>query len=84
MPAKAGDMGSIPALGRSPREGNGKLLQYSCQGSPMDRGAGGLQSRGLKSVGHDLANKHTAKQIEQRRIYDKDCVLQILEHSLSV
>ena len=32
-------MGLIPGLGRSPGEGNGNLLQYSCLGSPMDRGA---------------------------------------------
>ena len=38
-PANAGDMGSISGLGRSPGEGNGKLLQYSCLGNPMDRGA---------------------------------------------
>ena len=36
---QAGDMGSIPELGRSPGEGNGNLLQYSCLGNPMDRGA---------------------------------------------
>ena len=35
----AGDPGSIPRLGRSPREGIGKPLQYSCQENPMDRGA---------------------------------------------
>ena len=35
----AGDPGSIPGLGRSPGEGNGNLLQYSCLESPMDRGA---------------------------------------------
>ena len=35
----AGDMGSIPGLGRSPGEGNGNPLQYSCLGNPMDRGA---------------------------------------------
>ena len=29
----------IPGLGRSPGEGNGNLLQYSCRGNPMDRGA---------------------------------------------
>ena len=34
-----GDLGSIPELGRSPGEGNGSLLQYSCLGNPMDRGA---------------------------------------------
>ena len=33
------DMGSIPGLGRSPGEGNGKPLQYSCLGNPMDRAA---------------------------------------------
>ena len=33
------DPGSIPGLGRSPGEGNGNLLQYSCLGNHMDRGA---------------------------------------------
>ena len=36
---KAGDMGLIPGLGRSPGEGNGNPLQYSCLRIPMDRGA---------------------------------------------
>ena len=35
----AGDPGSIPGLGRSPGEGNGNPLQYSCLENPMDRGA---------------------------------------------
>ena len=35
---QAGDMGSIPGSGGSPREGNGNPLQYSCLGNPMDRG----------------------------------------------
>ena len=34
-----GDLGSIPGLGRSPREGNGNPLQYSCLENPMDGGA---------------------------------------------
>ena len=33
------DTGSIPGLGRSPGEGNGNSLQYSCLENPMDRGA---------------------------------------------
>ena len=37
--ANAGDAGSIPGSGRSPGEGNGNPLQYSCLGNPMDRGA---------------------------------------------
>ena len=32
----AGDLGSIPGLGRSPEEGNGNPLQYSCLENPMD------------------------------------------------
>ena len=39
LPANAGDSGSILGPGRSPGEGNGKPLQYSCLGNPMDRGA---------------------------------------------
>ena len=42
LPASAGDtrdVGSIPVLGRFPGGGNVALLQYSCLGSPMDRGA---------------------------------------------
>ena len=38
-PTNAGDVGSIPGSGRSPGEGNGNPLQYSCLGIPMDRGA---------------------------------------------
>ena len=37
--AAAGDVGSSPESGRSPGEGNGNPLQYSCLGNPMDRGA---------------------------------------------
>ena len=37
--ASAGDMGSIPGSGRSPGEGNGNPLQFSCLGNPMDWGA---------------------------------------------
>ena len=35
----AGDLGSIPGLGRFPGEGNGNPLQYSCLENPMDGGA---------------------------------------------
>ena len=38
-PANAGDVNSIPGLGRSPGEGDGNPLQYSCLENPMDRGA---------------------------------------------
>ena len=39
LPANAGDVGSVSGLGRSPGEGNGNSLQYSCLGNCMDRGA---------------------------------------------
>ena len=35
----AGDLGSIPGLGRCPGAGNGNPLQYCCLENPMDRGA---------------------------------------------
>ena len=35
----AGDPGSIPGLGRSPGEGDGYPLQYSCLENPMDGGS---------------------------------------------
>ena len=38
-PTNAGDLGSMPGLGRSPGDGNGNPLQYSCLENPMDRGA---------------------------------------------
>ena len=38
-PANVGEAGSILGSGRSPGEGNGNPLQYSCLGNPMDRGA---------------------------------------------
>ena len=42
LPANAGDLrdtGSIPGSGRSPEEGQGNPLQYSCLENPMNRGA---------------------------------------------
>ena len=40
-PANSGDVRSVPGLGRSPGEGNGNPLHYSCLGNPLDRGAWG-------------------------------------------
>ena len=49
----AEDLGFIPWLGRSPGEGNGNPLQYSCLENPMDRGAWQATVHGLQRVGHD-------------------------------
>ena len=51
--ANVGDVGLIPGSGRSPREGNDNPLQYSCLGSPMNRGDWQLQSMGSQRAGHD-------------------------------
>ena len=50
----AGDLDSIPGLGRFPGEGNGNPLQYSCLENSMDRGAWcRLLPVGSQRVGHD-------------------------------
>ena len=46
------DMGSIPGLGRSPGEGNGHTLQYSCLKN-CTKEPGGLESVGSQRVKHD-------------------------------
>ena len=52
-PANAGDAGSILGSGRSPGEGHGNQLQYSCLENPMDRGAWQATVYGVARVGHD-------------------------------
>ena len=50
----AGDLGLIPALGRSPGEMNGNPLQYSCLENSVDKGAWWAIVHGLtERVGHD-------------------------------
>ena len=53
----AGDLGSIPGSGRSPGEGNGSPLQYSCLENPMGREAWRATVHGVATVGYDLATK---------------------------
>ena len=42
LACNVGDPGSIPGLGRSPGDGNGNPLQFSCLENSMHRGSGGL------------------------------------------
>ena len=56
-PANAGDAGLIPGSGRSLGERNGNSLQYSCLGSPMNRGAWQVTAHGVARFRHDLATK---------------------------
>ena len=56
----ARDQSSIPGLGRSTGEGNGRPLQYSYLGNPMDRGAGWATAYGIPSVRHKLEKKSSS------------------------
>ena len=53
----AGDPGLIPGSGRSPGEGTGNPLQYSCLENPMDRGGWHTTVHGVTKVGLNLATK---------------------------
>ena len=55
----AGDLGSIPGLGRSPGEGNGYPLQYSCLENSMDRGAWRVTALGVAKSRTRLSDQHT-------------------------
>ena len=60
--SNAGDVSSIPGLGRSPGEGNGNSLQYSCQGNPMDRGVW------LATVGGVTEELNMTRQLNKNNI----------------
>ena len=68
-PANGGDSrdtGSIPALGRSPGEGNGDPLQYSCLGNPVDRGIWQSTVHGVTKSWAQLSTcTHTHTKIEE-------------------
>ena len=51
-----GDLGSIPVLGKTPRKGNGNLLQYSYLENPMDRGAWWATVHGVAKSWTRLSN----------------------------
>ena len=53
----SGDCGSIPGSGKSPGEGNGNPLQYSCLENLMNRGAWQTIVHGVEGVGHDFETK---------------------------
>ena len=68
FPFNAGDPGSIPGLGRSPGEGSGYPIQYSCLENSMDRGAW----RGYSPWGHKESDKislHTRQKVYHQKIH---------------
>ena len=54
-----GDLGSVPELGRSPAEGNGNALQYSCPDISMDRGAWWARVHGITKTQTQLNDFHS-------------------------
>ena len=63
-----GDLGSIPGSGRSPGEGNGNPLQYSCLENPMDGGAWWATVHGRKESDMTERLHFLNKVIETRLI----------------
>ena len=64
-PANAGDVGSIPGLGRSPGGGNGNPLQYSCLENPWTEEPGGLQSMKLQKLSEETTAKDSGAGKEE-------------------
>ena len=72
-PANAGDERDedlIHGWGRSPREGNGNLLQYSCLGNIMDTEAWRATVYGITRVKYDLATKQKFTSIHFKLLYN--------------
>ena len=65
----AGDLGSIPRLGRSPGEVQGNPLQFSCLENPMDRGAWRATFHGVPGVGHDLVTKSPPRMLQRTPLF---------------
>ena len=69
-------LGSIPVSGRSPREGNGNPLQYSCLENPMDKGA-------WWATVHSVSKSQT--RLNRLSMHAQHCIsFQVVQHKLSV
>ena len=68
----AGDLGSIPEIGRSPGKGNGYPLQYSCLENPMDRGACWATVQGVAKDQTQLSDYSTPRLKKKEREGLKD------------
>ena len=83
-PANAGDLGSIPGLGRSPGVGNGNPLQYSCLRNPMDRGVWWATAHGVKKVRHGLATKQQTATIMEKNMKKNICISESLCYTAEI
>ena len=65
LPSTAGDEGSIPGSRRSPGEGNGDPLQYSCLGNPKHRGA-------WEATVHGVAESDTTEHLNSNNRRERE------------
>ena len=65
-----GDLGSIPESGRSPGEGNGNPLQYSCLENPMDGGAWWAEVHGVAKSWTRLSDLTFIKEAEREEVWN--------------
>ena len=72
-PTNVGDAGLTPGSRRSPEEGNGNPLQYSCLGNPMNRSLACYSPWDCKSIRHDLVTKkQQQKRFESQKTKTSD------------
>ena len=69
----AGDLGSIPGLGRSPGEGNGYPLQYNCLGNSVNRKAWWATVHGVAKSWIQLSDQHFQIGNQSMPIPDQHC-----------
>ena len=75
LPANAGDIRDvslIPGSGRSPGEGNGNLLQYSCLENPTDRGAWRATVHRVTKCWTRLSTQHIKKKTQTQPEFNKN------------
>ena len=76
LPANAGDAGLIPGSERSPEEGNGNTIQYSCLGGPMGRSLAGYNPRG--------SQKSQTKKPQEKESVENGEPFRVMSHQASV
>ena len=69
----AGDLGMIPGSGRSPGEGNGYPLQYSCLENSMERGAWWATVQGVTKSQTRLTYRYTDMRDTRTHTVSKQC-----------
>ena len=67
--SSAGNLGLIPESGRSPGEGNGNPVQYSCLENPMDRGAWRATVHGVAKSRTRLSDFTSSQDVNRGHLF---------------